>query len=40
LILEIGEVIEGFEVVKEIEKLGSSSGKTARTVSITNSGVV
>lgn len=33
-----GEVIEGFDVVKSVEKLGSSSGRTSATVTITKSG--
>jgi len=35
-----GEVVEGMNVVKQIEKLGSSSGKTNKTVKITKSGTV
>ena len=35
-----GEVVEGMDVVKAIEKLGSSSGKTNKTVKITKSGTL
>jgi cyclophilin family peptidyl-prolyl cis-trans isomerase len=35
-----GEVVEGMEIVKAIEKVGSASGKTSQDVSITNAGVV
>lgn len=36
-----GEVVEGMDVVKEIEKLGSSpSGRTSKKIVITDSGVV
>ncbi|KIM42445.1 hypothetical protein M413DRAFT_134193 [Hebeloma cylindrosporum] len=35
-----GEVVEGFEHVKNIEKLGSSSGKLASPVVIVKSGTV
>jgi peptidylprolyl isomerase len=35
-----GEVVEGQEVVKSIEKLGTSSGKTRQTVTIDRSGTV
>ena len=40
LYLYAGEVVEGMEVVKEIETCGSSSGKTSQTIKITESGVV
>ncbi|GCB73505.1 hypothetical protein scyTo_0002584 [Scyliorhinus torazame] len=33
-----GKVIEGYEVVKKMEKLGSGEGKTSSTVSIINCG--
>ncbi|KAE9620272.1 Peptidyl-prolyl cis-trans isomerase 1 [Lupinus albus] len=33
-----GEVVEGLNVVKEIEKVGSSSGKTSRPVTIADCG--
>ena len=33
-----GEVTKGMEVVKEIEKLGSESGKTKKKVVIANCG--
>jgi peptidylprolyl isomerase len=33
-----GEVTDGSDVVKDIEKVGSSSGRTSKTVVITNSG--
>ncbi|KAH9477577.1 cyclophilin peptidyl-prolyl cis-trans isomerase Cyp2 [Psilocybe cubensis] len=35
-----GEVVEGYDVVKAIEKLGSSSGKTSKKVTIAKSGTV
>ncbi|CAA7268869.1 hypothetical protein NLJ89_g3538 [Agrocybe chaxingu] len=35
-----GEVVEGMNIVKEIEKLGSSSGKLSKTVTIAASGTV
>jgi peptidylprolyl isomerase len=33
-----GQVIEGMDVVKAVEKVGSSSGKTSKTVTIADSG--
>ncbi|XP_078055621.1 peptidyl-prolyl cis-trans isomerase-like isoform X1 [Mustelus asterias] len=33
-----GKVVEGYDVVKKMEKLGSSDGKTSSTVSIINCG--
>jgi len=33
-----GQVIDGLNVVKEIEKVGSGSGKTSKPVVIANSG--
>ncbi|PPQ78260.1 hypothetical protein CVT25_011719, partial [Psilocybe cyanescens] len=35
-----GEVVEGYDIVKNIEKLGSSSGKTSKKVTIAKSGTV
>jgi peptidylprolyl isomerase len=35
-----GEVIEGMPLVKEIEALGSSSGKPQKEIKIVRSGVV
>jgi cyclophilin family peptidyl-prolyl cis-trans isomerase len=35
-----GEVVEGSDVVKAIEKLGSQSGKTSATISIADSGTL
>ncbi|KAG1744651.1 putative cyclophilin [Suillus paluster] len=35
-----GEVVEGLDIVKAIEKLGSASGKTSATVKISASGTV
>ncbi|KAF8157118.1 putative cyclophilin [Crassisporium funariophilum] len=35
-----GEVVEGFELVKKIESLGSSSGKLSKAVAISQSGTV
>ncbi|KAG8897589.1 Multifunctional pyrimidine synthesis protein CAD, partial [Tulasnella sp. 408] len=35
-----GEVVEGMDVVEAIEKLGSASGKTSKTIKIAASGVV
>jgi hypothetical protein len=35
-----GEVVEGLDIVKNIESYGSSSGKTAAVIAIAESGVV
>jgi peptidylprolyl isomerase len=35
-----GEVVEGLDVVKAIEKLGTSSGKPRATIKIDNCGTV
>ncbi|KAG5641924.1 cyclophilin peptidyl-prolyl cis-trans isomerase Cyp2 [Asterophora parasitica] len=35
-----GEVVEGLDVVKAVEKLGSASGKTSKVVKIAKSGTV
>ncbi|KAF3314227.1 Multifunctional pyrimidine synthesis protein CAD [Orbilia oligospora] len=35
-----GEVVEGSDVVKAIEKLGSSSGKTSKKIAVSASGTV
>ncbi|KAF8655587.1 hypothetical protein AX16_003008 [Volvariella volvacea WC 439] len=35
-----GEVVEGYEIVKQIETLGSQSGKTKAKVTIARSGTV
>ena len=35
-----GEVVEGMDVVRAIEKLGTSSGKTTKSVTIDKSGTV
>jgi len=35
-----GEVVEGMDVVKKVEKLGSASGKTSKVVKIAQSGVL
>ena len=35
-----GEVVEGMDVVKKVEKLGTSSGKTKQSVKIEKSGTV
>jgi len=35
-----GEVIDGMDLVKEIEKLGSPSGATKKKITIAASGVV
>jgi peptidylprolyl isomerase len=35
-----GEVVEGMDVVKAIEKLGTASGNPKASVAITSSGVV
>jgi len=35
-----GEVVENFDLVKKIESYGSDSGKTAKKVTIVNSGTV
>ena len=34
-----GEVVEGMDIVKAIEKLGTSSGKTKQAVTIDKSGI-
>jgi len=36
----LGEVVENMELVKQIEALGSSSGKTSKTITIAKSGTV
>lgn len=36
----IGEVIEGMDVIKAVEKVGSSSGKPSVEVVVTKSGTV
>jgi peptidyl-prolyl isomerase F (cyclophilin D) len=33
-----GEVVEGMDVVKKIESLGSQSGKTSKKIIVENSG--
>jgi peptidylprolyl isomerase len=35
-----GEVVEGMDLVKQIEKLGSASGKTSAAVKIASSGTI
>lgn len=35
-----GTIVEGMEVIKKIEGLGSQSGKTKKTISIANCGEV
>jgi len=35
-----GEVVSNYELVKEIEALGSTSGKTKKTITISDSGIV
>jgi len=35
-----GEVVEGFDIVKAVEKTGSASGKTSKTIKIVKSGTV
>jgi peptidylprolyl isomerase len=35
-----GQVVEGLDVVKAIEKVGSQSGKTSAPVKIADSGIV
>ena len=35
-----GEVVEGLDIVKNIEKLGTSNGKTTKSVTIDKSGTV
>ena len=35
-----GEVLEGFEVVDALEKIGSGSGKTSKTAKIADSGIL
>ena len=36
----VGEVVEGLDIVKAVEKLGSASGQTKATVKIADSGTV
>jgi len=36
----VGEVIEGFNIVKDIEKEGSSSGTPGKKITIVKSGIV
>ena len=38
--LSLGEVVEGMDIVKKVESLGSSSGKTSKSVAISKSGTV
>lgn len=35
-----GEVVEGMDVVRKVEKLGTSNGKTKQAVKIDKSGTV
>jgi len=35
-----GKVVEGLDIVKEIEKAGSDSGRPSKQVTITSSGIV
>ncbi|KAF9254070.1 cyclophilin [Marasmius fiardii PR-910] len=35
-----GEVVQGYDIVKKVESVGSSSGKTSQRVEITDSGTV
>jgi peptidylprolyl isomerase len=35
-----GEVVQGMDVVKQVESLGSGSGKTRKQVTIDSSGTV
>ncbi|KAL4879930.1 cyclophilin-like domain-containing protein [Aspergillus karnatakaensis] len=35
-----GEVVEGQDVVKAVEKLGSGSGKTSKVIKVSNSGAL
>ena len=35
-----GEVLDGFNVVEELEKIGSGSGKTSKTARIVDSGIL
>ena len=35
-----GKVVEGIEVVNEIEATGTDSGRTTKVVTITSSGIV
>jgi peptidylprolyl isomerase len=35
-----GEVVEGQDLVRTIEKLGSTSGKTSKTIKVAKSGTV
>ena len=40
LLLSIGEVVEGLDIVKKVEGLGTASGKPKATITISNSGTV
>ncbi len=35
-----GEVLEGFDVVDKLEKIGSGSGSTSKKATITDSGIL
>ncbi len=35
-----GEVVEGMDIVKKVERLGTSSGKTKHSIKIEKSGTV
>jgi peptidylprolyl isomerase len=35
-----GKVVEGMDVVKEIETTGTDSGRTTQTVTVTSSGII
>lgn len=39
-IIPTGEVVEGYDIVKTIEKCGSQTGKTTSKITIAKSGVV
>ena len=40
LILLLGEVVEGFDIVKKVEALGTASGTTKKTITIAKSGTI
>jgi peptidylprolyl isomerase len=39
-LISLGEVVEGLDVVKAAEALGSADGKTKKTVTIARSGTI
>lgn len=39
-LLDLGEVVEGYDIVKKVESLGSASGTPKAKIVIANSGIV